>query len=82
VGDLGELTDAQAPLERSGSGDEQKLREFPVSADVNIKTIEQIHQAFGRGDHLDRRPWYGVRHGKDAVAAFFTAFGSAMEIEE
>src|SRR6267154_6611677 len=27
-------------------------------------------------------PWYGVRHGKDAVAAFFTAFGSAMEIEE
>jgi len=53
-----------------------------VSADVNIKTIEQIHQAFSRGDHLDRRPWYGVRHGKDAVAAFFTAFGSAMEIEE
>ena len=53
-----------------------------MSADVNIKTIEQIHQAFGRGDHLDRRPWYGVRHGKDAVAAFFTAFGSAMEIEE
>ena len=53
-----------------------------MSADVNIKTIEQIHQAFGRGDHLDRRPWYGVRHSKDAVAAFFTAFGSAMEIEE
>jgi hypothetical protein len=71
-----------APLERSGSGDDQKLTEFPVSADVNIKTIEQIHQASSRGDHLDRRPWYGVRHGKDAVAAFFTAFGSAMEIEE
>jgi len=27
-------------------------------------------------------PWYGVRHGRDAVAEFFTAFGSTMEIEE
>jgi ketosteroid isomerase-like protein len=27
-------------------------------------------------------PWYGVRHGKDAVADFFTAFGGAMEVEE
>lgn len=27
-------------------------------------------------------PWYGVRHGKDAVAEFFTAFGSTMEVEE
>ena len=27
-------------------------------------------------------PWYGVRHGKDAVALFFTEFGSTMEIEE
>jgi ketosteroid isomerase-like protein len=27
-------------------------------------------------------PWYGVRHGKDAVAKFFTEFGSAMEVEE
>jgi ketosteroid isomerase-like protein len=71
-----------------------------VSADVKIKTIEQIYEAFGRGDVaaiLDAitddvdwaaettsvaAPWYGVRHGKDAVAAFFTAFGSAMEIEE
>jgi len=71
-----------------------------VSADVKIKTIEEIYQAFGRGDVaaiLDAvtddvdwaaettstaAPWYGVRHGKDAVAAFFTAFGSAMEIEE
>jgi ketosteroid isomerase-like protein len=26
--------------------------------------------------------WYGVRHGKDEVAAFFTAFGSAMEVED
>ena len=71
-----------------------------MSADVKIKTIEQIYEAFGRGDVaaiLDAvtddvdwaaettsvaAPWYGVRHGKDAVAAFFTAFGSAMEIEE
>jgi ketosteroid isomerase-like protein len=27
-------------------------------------------------------PWYGVRHGKDAVAAFFSDFGSAMEVED
>src|ERR1700759_3988975 len=27
-------------------------------------------------------PWYGVRHGKDAVGAFFTEFGSTMEVEE
>jgi ketosteroid isomerase-like protein len=27
-------------------------------------------------------PWYGVRHGRDAVAEFFAAFGSTMEVEE
>jgi len=27
-------------------------------------------------------PWYGVRHGRDAVAQFFTDFGSTMEVEE
>jgi uncharacterized protein len=27
-------------------------------------------------------PWYGVRHGRDAVAAFFSDFGSAIEVEE
>ena len=27
-------------------------------------------------------PWYGVRRGPDGVAAFFTEFGSAMEVEE
>lgn len=27
-------------------------------------------------------PSYGVRHGPDAVAGFFTEFGSAMEVEE
>ncbi len=27
-------------------------------------------------------PWYGVRHGRDAVAKFFTEFGSTMEVEE
>ncbi len=30
----------------------------------------------------DAAPWYGVRHGKDEVAGFFTAFGSTMEVEE
>ena len=27
-------------------------------------------------------PWHGVRHGQDGVAAFFTEFGSTMEVEE
>ena len=27
-------------------------------------------------------PWYGERHGRDAVAKFFADFGSAMEVEE
>jgi uncharacterized protein len=71
-----------------------------MSTDVNIKTIAQVYEAFGRGDVaaiLDAvaddvdwaaeaassaAPWYGVRHGKDDVAAFFTAFGSAMEVLE
>jgi ketosteroid isomerase-like protein len=29
-----------------------------------------------------KAPWYGVRHGKDAVASFFQAFGSTMEVED
>ena len=27
-------------------------------------------------------PWHGVRHGQEAVAAFFADFGSTMEVEE
>ncbi len=27
-------------------------------------------------------PWYGVRHGKEGVPAFFTDFGSTMDIVE
>jgi ketosteroid isomerase-like protein len=27
-------------------------------------------------------PWYGVRHGKSGVAAFFDAFASMMDVEE
>jgi uncharacterized protein len=27
-------------------------------------------------------PWWGVKHGKDGVAAFFQAFGTAMDVEE
>ena len=71
-----------------------------MSADINIKTIAQVYEAFGRGDVaaiLDAVtddvdwaaeassaavPWYGVRYGKDAVAAFFAAFGSTMEVGE
>jgi ketosteroid isomerase-like protein len=27
-------------------------------------------------------PWYGVHHGRDGVGEFFTAFASAMDVEE
>lgn len=27
-------------------------------------------------------PWYGIRHGKDGVTAFFRDFGSTMEVDE
>jgi len=27
-------------------------------------------------------PWHGVRHGQEAVGAFFADFGSTMEVEE
>ena len=27
-------------------------------------------------------PWWGVRHGKQGVADFFQAFGTAMEVQE
>ena len=30
----------------------------------------------------DAAPWYGVRHAKDAVAAFFTDFGSTREVDD
>ena len=71
-----------------------------MSADANAKTIEQVYEAFGRGDLAtildavtddvdwaaeatsDAAPWYGVRHGKEAVAEFFAAFGSTMEVGE
>jgi ketosteroid isomerase-like protein len=71
-----------------------------MSADANIKTIEQVYAAFGRGDvagilaavtdDVDWgaettstvAPWYGVRHGKQAVGEFFEGFGSAMEVDE
>jgi len=71
-----------------------------VGADDNVKTIQGIYEAFGRGD-VDAvlagvtddvdwatetsstvAPWYGVRHGKEGVASFFQAFGSAMEVQE
>jgi ketosteroid isomerase-like protein len=71
-----------------------------MSADVNIKTIQLLYEAFGRGDvgtilanvtdDVDwateasgrGAPWYGDHRGHDGVSAFFTEFGSAMEVEE
>lgn len=71
-----------------------------MSAEENVKTIQRIYEAFGRGDVdtiLDAvtddvdwasegvstvPPWYGVRHGKQEVAAFFQAVAEAMEVHE
>ena len=71
-----------------------------MSSDVNIKMIQQVYEAFGRGDVASileavsddvdwaseavstAAPWYGIRRGKDGVADFFAAFGSAMQVEE
>jgi ketosteroid isomerase-like protein len=71
-----------------------------MGAEDNIKTIQAIYEAFGRGDIgtvLDGvaddvdwstdaatrgAPWYGPRHGKGDVVAFFEAFGSTMEVQE
>ena len=71
-----------------------------MSADVNIKTIQMVYEAFGRGDVAailasvaddvdwaseaagSGAPWYGVRTGREEVAAFFTEFGSTMEVED
>ncbi len=30
----------------------------------------------------DGAPWYGERHGKEAVTAFFQALGESVEVEE
>lgn len=71
-----------------------------MGADANIKTIQSVYEAFGRGDvpfilssvtddvdwasdtSSTEVPWYGIRHGKDGVAAFFTDFGSNMEVQQ
>ena len=72
-----------------------------MSANDNVKVIQSVYEAFGRGDvaailevltdDVDwatevadsaGAPWWGVRHGRDAVARFFEAFGSTMEVEE
>jgi ketosteroid isomerase-like protein len=71
-----------------------------MGAEENIKTIQTMYEAFGRGDLaaiLDAvtddvdwatdttstaAPWYGPRHGKAGVTAFFAAFGSAMDVDE
>jgi hypothetical protein len=71
-----------------------------VSADANIKTIQTLYEAFGRGDvgaivdsvadDVDwaaeaagtGAPWYGVCRSPAEVTAFFTKFGSTMEVED
>lgn len=73
-------------------------KELTMNANDNIKTIQAVYEAFGRGDvgtileHVTddvdwgseaastSAPWYGIRHGKDAVTGFFTSLGSTMEV--
>ena len=71
-----------------------------MSSDDNVKTIQAVYEAFGRGDIpavLDavaddvdwasevsstEIPWWGIRHGKDAAADFFTQLGTNAEVLE
>ena len=72
-----------------------------MSAEDNVKIIQTMYEAFGRGDvgaiverladdDLDwgaeatstGAPWYGVCRSKDDVRNFFTAFASAVDVEE
>ena len=71
-----------------------------MAGEENIKTIQRVYEAFGRGDVatiLDAvtddvdwasegvsavPPWYGVRHGKEEVAAFFQAVAETVEVQE
>jgi ketosteroid isomerase-like protein len=71
-----------------------------VDSETNIKTIQMVYEAFGRGDvatilanvtdDVDwateasgtGAPWYGGHHGPEGVRAFFTEFGSTMEVED
>ena len=71
-----------------------------MSTEDNVKTIQAVYEAFGRGDLpaiLDTLtddvdwasdasstevPWWGVRHGKDAVTDFFVQLAGATELQE
>jgi uncharacterized protein len=71
-----------------------------MSGPDNIKTIQKVYEAFGRGDvatiiasvtdDVDwaseaagkGAPWYGPHRGADGVGAFFTEFGSTMDVQE
>ena len=71
-----------------------------MSADDNVKTVQTVYEAFGRGDLptiLDALtddvdwasdaastevPWWGVRHGKEAVTDFFTRLAESTELQE
>jgi len=61
----------QAIYEAFGRGDVDAVLEF-VTDDVDWAAEASSTVA----------PWYGVRRGKDGVAAFFQAFGSTMEVQE
>ena len=54
-----------------------QLGDVPAILDHLADDVDWAAEAAGTG-----APWYGVRIGKDAVAAFFTAFAEAMEPEE
>src|SRR5919201_5470267 len=61
----------QAAYEAFGRGDVAAVLDA-VSDDVDWAAEASSSEA----------PWYGVKHGKAEVAAFFEAYGSTMEVEE
>jgi ketosteroid isomerase-like protein len=61
----------QSVYEAFGRGD------IPAIVDVLTDDVDWASDA----DSTDV-PWWGVRHGKDGVADFFTKLGTDMEVEE
>ena len=71
-----------------------------MGAEENVKTVQSMYEAFGRGDvavilealaddvdwgadtSSTGAPWYGIRHSKSEVTAFFRQFGETMEVQE
>lgn len=79
------------PQDRGVTERQSSVRQIPGRGGVRSERCGDVAVILdGINDDVDwaaetsstAAPWYGVRHGKEAVEDFFAAFGSAMEVEE